>query len=212
MTTDEDLARLERAVEQVAAARGTLSDEYWEAWAQVFAARNDLAKESGKPYLTPVDLGFRLEPNAPDPILIRGRHDLLALNPHLDEDDQRRIALVWRACLLASLTPVNDEGQAGNRLSELGLGWFGAWNAAVVERSPLVAMFNELVASPPEKKHFAVRFKGAKHFVIALRDHMFHAVARGFEVTRLDEPNPGSLERALEELRPKLGHMTSLEW
>lgn len=126
MTTQDDLARLERAVEEAEHTHGKLSKEKWAARACLLAARNDLAKESGLPYLEPVSLGFTLEPNAPDPLLIRGSRDVLLVKPHFDDEDQRRVGIVWTRCILASLTPPNDEGRAGSRLGELGLGSYGA--------------------------------------------------------------------------------------
>lgn len=61
-------------------------------------------------------------------------------------------------------------------------------------------------------KQFVVRFEGAKHFVIALRDNLFHAVADGFEVIRLDDKNVASIQSRVDLLESDLGHVSTVSW
>jgi|SRR5581483_9554560 len=190
MATDEDVARLAREYESTASRHGRLSAEAAEVRFALLAARNDAARERGLPYLRRVDLGVHFEPNGPDPVLLRGRHTVLVANPHFDDEDQRKVAIAWNRPALAALTPGGTEGL--HRLSELGLGW---WPAAVLVNSPMLTMFTEMLATSLRP------FADLQHFVIDLRDQLFHAIAVDFEVTRVEPVKAEAIEHALDSLR-----------
>jgi len=66
---------------------------------------------------------LRWDPNAPEALFLSESTGAtrLALNPHFDDPDQRRVVISWRHANYALMSPPNDEARSGHRLYDRGL-------------------------------------------------------------------------------------------
>ncbi len=112
------------------------------------------------------------EPNAPDAVLATndGGRACLAVAAHFDDSDQRPVVLVWEDCLVAEMSPPNDEARHLHPLFKAGRGVL--WLGEVLD-SDRLAFIRPMVAIAP-----------TRHFVVPLKECLVEALASSITVRR----------------------------
>jgi hypothetical protein len=143
-----------------------------------------------------LDLGVIWDPNAPEAILLAndfGR-TVLALNPHLDDLDQRCVVIVWTGTRSARLSAPNDEAISGHRLWRKGLE--GTLWAGQVSHSHAIRDLERQNRVHP--RHDPSRYQNLAHHVLLLKERVAEIVAEAVS-TRRCEGN--TLEAATTAMR-----------
>lgn len=114
------------------------------------------------------------EPNVPHAVVVSndtGRA-CLVIEPHFDDEDQRKVVLVWTGCQAVRTSPCNDEARHLHPLYQRGLRdlpWLGE-----VENSQWLASNASLVTEPARR-----------HFVVPLKECLVEVLADDLLVQRL---------------------------
>jgi hypothetical protein len=177
-----DLDGLQQDFEAAVATYGRYSPEAAITREALLHGRNDVAKERGLLYLRPLP-DVRFAPSDPEPRLVPCESPLLVVNSHLNDPDERPVCFSWRDCALTSFSPPNDDEVASSLMGELGLGF---WQAVEVGNSPFVQFLSMLTST-----------SDLKHYVLLLKDQLFHAVAPGYEILRIEPELLTDVDRGL---------------
>ncbi len=133
-----------------------------------------------------IDLGVEWDPNVPEAVMLAGDEGetVLALNPHVDDDDQRAVVLCWRSSSYQLMSSPNDEAISGHRLYDRGLKdvrWAGE-----VHGSELISALER--QNSVHSRHDPAQFVGLVHHVVLTKESTVEVVAGSVTVKRL----PGS--------------------
>lgn len=116
--------------------------------------------------VVPIDGIPAWEPNAqPDTLMWREGRVALALDPHVDDADQRAVVIEWTGAWIATVGYPNDEGLHEHPLYRAGLDrplWFG-----------------EVVGGRPRRE-------GLRRFVVPTKENLVDVTARGYRIHRVD--------------------------
>jgi len=140
-------------------------------------------------------LGVVWDPNDPAAVLISddsGRN-VLAMNHHPDDEDQRSVVLTWKGVRSAAFSDPNDEAVSGHRLHRRGLSdvlWIG-----LVRESETIRALELLNTVHP--RHDPSRFERLSHHVVLLKECVAEVVAETIEVRRVDGSTLEAGARAL---------------
>ena len=182
-SVDEDkVRRLAEELESLRAEHGALSREWIEGQERLLGAVNDRAEAHGEMFVRPVKLKHRFSPNDPAILLVDRPGVSLYLEPWIDDPGQGPIRFTFDSCDAATFSPPNDENLRLSPLDALGFGW---WPCITVGNSPWVRLFP---------------WHAVDHYVFLLKDHCFHALAKGFVESRVDKADFATVQNALADV------------
>lgn len=127
--------------------------------------------------VSPLDVGARWEPNAPDAVLVSNDAGdaCLALEPHVDDEDRRVVVLRWSGCASASMGAPNDEARHTHALYDAGLRDV-LWAGEVADSSALRRVASAVHRAP---RH---------HYIVLLKEGVVEVLADEWQLLRFDGP------------------------
>ena len=132
-----------------------------------------------------VDLGVRWQPNGPEAVLLVDQGlAVLALRPHIDDDDQSCVVLVWRDSYSARLGSPNDEGLLNHALYGKGLESV-RWAGIVIESSAVTEVRRQSSDKVSRPGIGLVDRPIPTHFVVLTKDCTVEVIADAVEILRV---------------------------
>jgi hypothetical protein len=130
-----------------------------------------------------LDLGVQWDSGAPEAVLISpdlGAPTVLAIEPQVDDPDQRPVVLRWEHCHASAMEPPNDEALDGHRLYDCGLKdvlWCGevhdsSWITDLERRNRV------------HDQHDPAAYERLRHFILPLKECVVEIVAETVSVHR----------------------------